>query len=171
MPIDNALERKIGPHGVAAKALHDALGRAGGALDGELAKLAGEPSFGGKTIRDLAAAEGRASAETLARNGCPVRTIHKVRRGSPRRVADALHAGRSSPRISRASCKLIDQHPFAQDHRTVACALQPFILGYRSAGPKWRFSLFPRCIYSGIGRYLRSISRRWKRARCWRRSI
>jgi len=42
MPIDNALERKIGPHGVAEKALHNALGRAGGALDGELAKLAGE---------------------------------------------------------------------------------------------------------------------------------
>ena len=37
MPIDNALERKIGPHGVAEKALHDALGRVGGALDGELA--------------------------------------------------------------------------------------------------------------------------------------
>ena len=69
MPIDNALERKTGPHGVAEKALHNALGRAGGALDGALAKLAGEPSFGGKTIRNLAAAEGRASAETLARNG------------------------------------------------------------------------------------------------------
>jgi len=44
-------------------------------------------------------------------------------------------------------------------------------LGYRSAGPEWRFSLFPRCIFSGIGQFLRSISRRWKRARCWRRSI
>ena len=28
------------------------------------------------TIGDLAAAEGRATAETLANNGCPVRTIH-----------------------------------------------------------------------------------------------
>jgi glucose-6-phosphate isomerase len=44
-------------------------------IDGELAKLAGEPGFGGKTIGDLVAAEGRATAETLARNGCPVRTI------------------------------------------------------------------------------------------------
>jgi glucose-6-phosphate isomerase len=45
-------------------------------MDGELAKLAGEPDFAGKTIGDLVAAEGRATAETLAKNGCPVRTIH-----------------------------------------------------------------------------------------------
>jgi glucose-6-phosphate isomerase len=45
-------------------------------MDGELAKLAGEPGFSGKTIGDLVAAEGRATAETLAKNGCPVRTIH-----------------------------------------------------------------------------------------------
>ena len=34
------------------------------------------PGFAGKTIGDLVAAEGRATAETLAKNGCPVRTIH-----------------------------------------------------------------------------------------------
>jgi len=45
-------------------------------MDAELAKLAGEPGFAGKTIGDLASAEGRATAETLAKNGCPVRTIH-----------------------------------------------------------------------------------------------
>jgi glucose-6-phosphate isomerase len=45
-------------------------------IDGEFAKLAGEPGFSGKTIGDLVAAEGRATAETLAKNGCPVRTIH-----------------------------------------------------------------------------------------------
>jgi len=45
-------------------------------IDGELAKLAGEPGFSGKTIGDLVAAEGRATAETLVKNGCPVRTIH-----------------------------------------------------------------------------------------------
>jgi glucose-6-phosphate isomerase len=44
-------------------------------MDGELAKIAGEPGFAGKTIGDLAAAEGRATAETLAKNGCPVRTF------------------------------------------------------------------------------------------------
>jgi glucose-6-phosphate isomerase len=45
-------------------------------IDPELAKLVGEPDFGGKTIGDLVAAQGRATAETLAKNGCPVRTIH-----------------------------------------------------------------------------------------------
>jgi glucose-6-phosphate isomerase len=45
-------------------------------IDGKLAKLAGEPAFGGKTIGDLVAAEGRATAEALAKNGCPVRSIH-----------------------------------------------------------------------------------------------
>jgi glucose-6-phosphate isomerase len=48
-------------------------------MDAELAKLAGEPGFAGKTIGDLAAAEGRATAETLARNGCPVRRMHLAR--------------------------------------------------------------------------------------------
>jgi glucose-6-phosphate isomerase len=38
--------------------------------------LSGEPDFAGKTIGDLVAAEARATAETLAKNGCPVRTIH-----------------------------------------------------------------------------------------------
>jgi glucose-6-phosphate isomerase len=42
----------------------------------DLAQACGEPGFAGKTIGDLVAAQGRATAETLARNGCPVRTIH-----------------------------------------------------------------------------------------------
>jgi glucose-6-phosphate isomerase len=45
-------------------------------IDPELAAIAGEPDLGGKTIGDLVAAQGRATAETLARNGCPVRTMH-----------------------------------------------------------------------------------------------
>ena len=45
-------------------------------MDAELAKIAGEPGFAGKTIGDLVAAEGRATAETLAKNGCPVRCFH-----------------------------------------------------------------------------------------------
>ena len=53
----------------------DAAGQ-GPRIDGELAKLAGEPGFAGKTIGDLVAAEGRATVETLAKNGCPVRTVH-----------------------------------------------------------------------------------------------
>jgi glucose-6-phosphate isomerase len=45
-------------------------------MTAELSKLGGEPDFAGKTIGDLVAAQGRATAETLAKNGCPVRTIH-----------------------------------------------------------------------------------------------
>jgi glucose-6-phosphate isomerase len=54
------------------------VGAAGGGprLDGQLATLSGEPKFAGKTIGDLVAAQGRATAETLAKHGCPVRTIH-----------------------------------------------------------------------------------------------
>ena len=36
----------------------------------------GRTGFRRKEIGDLVAAEGRATAETLAKNGCPVRTIH-----------------------------------------------------------------------------------------------
>jgi glucose-6-phosphate isomerase len=48
-------------------------------IDAELAKRAGEPDLGAKTIGDLVAAQGRATAETLAKNGCPVRTMHLSR--------------------------------------------------------------------------------------------
>jgi glucose-6-phosphate isomerase len=48
-------------------------------LDPDLAAALGEPGFGGKTIGDLVAAQGRATAETLAKNGCPVRTIKLAR--------------------------------------------------------------------------------------------
>jgi len=58
----------------------DGAGR-GPRMDAELAKLAGEPGFAGKAIGDLVAAEARATAETLAKNGCPVRTIHIDRLG------------------------------------------------------------------------------------------
>jgi len=45
-------------------------------IDADLAKRAGEPDLGGRTMGDLVAAQGRATAETLAKNGCPVRTMH-----------------------------------------------------------------------------------------------
>jgi glucose-6-phosphate isomerase len=50
-------------------------GGRGPRIDADLAKLAGEPGFAGKSIGDLVDAQGRATAETLVRNGCPVRTI------------------------------------------------------------------------------------------------
>jgi glucose-6-phosphate isomerase len=48
-------------------------------MSADLARLAGEPDFAGKTMGDLVAAQGRATAQTLAGNGCPVRTIHLER--------------------------------------------------------------------------------------------
>ncbi|MPZ59134.1 MAG: glucose-6-phosphate isomerase [Rhizobiales bacterium] len=53
----------------------DTAGR-GPRIADDLAQACGEPGFAGKTIGDLVAAQGRATAETLAGNGCPVRTIH-----------------------------------------------------------------------------------------------
>ncbi len=44
-------------------------------MNASLADICGESTLSGKTIGDLVAAQGRATAETLARNGCPVRTI------------------------------------------------------------------------------------------------
>jgi glucose-6-phosphate isomerase len=48
-------------------------------ISADLARLAGEPDFAGKTLGDLVAAQGRATTETLARNGCPVRTFRLER--------------------------------------------------------------------------------------------
>jgi glucose-6-phosphate isomerase len=48
-------------------------------ISADLARLAGEPDFAGKTMGDLVAAQGRATTETLARNGCPVRTFRLER--------------------------------------------------------------------------------------------
>jgi glucose-6-phosphate isomerase len=45
-------------------------------IDPTLATLSGEPGFGGKSIGDLVAAQGRAMIETFARAGIPVRSIH-----------------------------------------------------------------------------------------------
>jgi glucose-6-phosphate isomerase len=56
----------------------DAAGR-GPLVAPDLARLAGEPDLGGRRIGDLVAAQGRATTETLAKNGCPVRTIHLPR--------------------------------------------------------------------------------------------
>jgi len=45
-------------------------------MDKELAEKAAEPGLADKSMGDLVAAQGRATAETLAKNGRPVRTIH-----------------------------------------------------------------------------------------------
>src|SRR5262249_49881363 len=48
----------------------------GPAVPPDLAKPAGEPDLGGQRPGGLVPPEGRATAEPLAKNGCPVRTIH-----------------------------------------------------------------------------------------------
>jgi glucose-6-phosphate isomerase len=48
----------------------------GPVMDERLSKRAGEPGFAGKRIGDLVAAQGRATADTLAKNGRPTRRIH-----------------------------------------------------------------------------------------------
>jgi glucose-6-phosphate isomerase len=53
----------------------DVAGR-GPVMDPELAALAGQRDFAGRRIGDLVAAQGRATADTFARNGRPVRRIH-----------------------------------------------------------------------------------------------
>ncbi len=45
-------------------------------IEPKLAAAGGEPDFGNRTIGDLVAAQGRATADTLARNGCATRLIH-----------------------------------------------------------------------------------------------
>jgi glucose-6-phosphate isomerase len=51
----------------------------GPAMDAALAERAGEPGFAGKRVGDLVAAQGRATADTLARNGRPTRRLHVER--------------------------------------------------------------------------------------------
>jgi glucose-6-phosphate isomerase len=51
----------------------------GPVMDAELARRAGEAGFAGKRVGDLVAAQGRATADTLAKNGCPTRQIHLER--------------------------------------------------------------------------------------------
>src|SRR5215218_2984986 len=48
-------------------------------IDAELARRAGEPGFAGRRIGDLVAAQGRATADTLAKNGRPTRRLHVER--------------------------------------------------------------------------------------------
>jgi glucose-6-phosphate isomerase len=86
-------------------------------MDAERAKFCGEPGFAGKTIGDLVAAEGRATAETLAKNGFPVRTFQSLGELLMHFMLETIIAARI-------------------------------------------------CLAS-----TRSTSRRWERARCWRRSI
>jgi glucose-6-phosphate isomerase len=78
-PVDQHSQLQLfigGPRDKLFTVVTSAPGGRGPHIDPALAATAGEPGFGGKTIGDLIAAQGRATAETLTRNGCPVRTLH-----------------------------------------------------------------------------------------------
>jgi len=78
-PVDQHSQLQLflgGPHDKLFTVVTVGAAGLGSRMDAELAKLAGEPGFASKSIGDLVAAEGRATAETLANNGCPVRTLH-----------------------------------------------------------------------------------------------
>jgi glucose-6-phosphate isomerase len=78
-PVDQHSQLQLfigGPRDKLFTVVTAAPGGRGPRIDASLAATAGEPGFGGKTIGDLVAAQGRATAETLAKNGCPVRTLH-----------------------------------------------------------------------------------------------
>ena len=64
----------------------------GPVLDKKLAERAGEPAFGGKRVGDLVAAQGRATADTLARNGRPTRRI-RLERLDERSMGELLMHG------------------------------------------------------------------------------
>lgn len=78
-PVDQHSQLQLyiaGPRDKLFTVVTTAVAGKGPAIDAALAERAGEADFAGRTIGDLVAAQGRATAETLAKNGCPVRTIH-----------------------------------------------------------------------------------------------
>jgi glucose-6-phosphate isomerase len=78
-PVDQHSQQQLylaGPKDKLFTILTVATAGEGAAIDAELALRAGEPGFAGKRIGDLVAAQGRATADTLARNGCPTRRMH-----------------------------------------------------------------------------------------------
>lgn len=79
-------------------------------IDPALAERMGEAALGGHTIGDLVAAQGRATAETLIKNGCPVRTIH-IERINERAMGELLMHFMLETIIA---ARLLDVNPFDQ---------------------------------------------------------
>jgi glucose-6-phosphate isomerase len=81
-PVDQHSQLQLfiaGPRDKLFTVVSVAAGGSGPRIAADLARLSGESDFAGKTIGDLVAAQCRATIETLARNGCPVRSIHLAR--------------------------------------------------------------------------------------------
>jgi glucose-6-phosphate isomerase len=78
-PVDQHSQLQLylaGPHDKIFTIITTSSAGQGPVIDAALAARAGEPEFGGKRIGDLVAAQGRATADTLARNERPTRRLH-----------------------------------------------------------------------------------------------
>jgi glucose-6-phosphate isomerase len=78
-PVDQHSQLQLylaGPKDKLFTVITTAVAGLGPVMDAQLSRRAGEAGFAGKHIGDLVAAQGRATADTLARNGCPTRQIH-----------------------------------------------------------------------------------------------
>jgi glucose-6-phosphate isomerase len=78
-PVDQHSQMQLylaGPHDKLFTVISTSCAGLGPVMDKALCERAGEPDFAGKTIGDLVSAQGRATVETLAANGRPVRRIH-----------------------------------------------------------------------------------------------
>ena len=81
-PVDQHSQQQLylaGPKDKLFTVLTVAAAGQGPEIDAELARRAGEPGFAGRRIGDLVAAQGRATADTLAKNGRPTRRLHVER--------------------------------------------------------------------------------------------
>jgi glucose-6-phosphate isomerase len=81
-PVDQHSQLQLylaGPNDKLFTVLTTGVAGIGPTIDEKLARRAGEPGFAGKRIGDLVAAQGRATADTLAKNGRATRRIHVER--------------------------------------------------------------------------------------------
>jgi glucose-6-phosphate isomerase len=78
-PVDQHSQQQLylaGPRDKLYTVITTGVAGLGPRMDEALSRRAGEPDFAGRTIGDLVAAQGRATADTLARNGRPTRRMH-----------------------------------------------------------------------------------------------
>jgi len=77
-PVDQHSQQQLflaGPRDKLVTVITVATAGGGPQIDRKLARIAGEPGLGGKTVGDLVAAQSRAMVETFAKNSVPVRTL------------------------------------------------------------------------------------------------
>ena len=77
-PVDQHSQLQLwldGPRDKLFTVISEDIAGTGPQLEATLASLAGESGFGGKTVGDFVSSQARATADTLAKNQCPLRTI------------------------------------------------------------------------------------------------